>query len=334
MSGKPTLVYFGTPDLAVPPLQALVESGAYEVLGVVTQTDKPAGRGNKLTPSPVKEFAVSRGIPVFQPVSLKSIAKSGSDTSLQGTKSNLPLVELLNAHTPIDLFVVVAYGKIIPDALLDFPRHGIVNIHMSLLPKLRGAAPIQRAVLNGDRESGVSLMRIDAGVDTGPVYATEVVPIDDEDTSGTLTDKLVQSGVKLLLGSLPHIIEGSLQPRPQSTEGSTYAEKLEKNDFRLVWSEPSTKAELRVRAGNPRPGAFAQLNDQPMKVFRARSCPDQNFPTSQPGMVVEANAEELIVSCGHGTFLKIEELQLPGKKRLSAAEVVRGRGIRKGDRLT
>jgi len=327
---KPTILYFGTPQLAVPPLEALLRSGLYDVVGVVTQPDKPAGRGKILSPSPVKACAQSFGIPVFQPQSLKHIVASGE---LEGSEKNAELVSFLNSAREIDIFIVVAYGKIIPKALIEFPRHGILNIHMSLLPRWRGAAPIQRALLENDELSGVTLMRIDEGLDTGPVYSSATVNIDHDDDSGTVTSKLVAQGCERLLADLPLILDGSLRAQPQSNSGVSYAEKLEKADFQIRWEEPAERISARVRAGAPHPGAYCLLDGLPVKVFKVRPLPNQNFPIVSAGTVVEATKESLVVAVGKSEFLSLEELQFPGKKRLPIAEILKGKTFEIGSRF-
>ncbi len=327
---RPKIVFFGTPALAVGPLRAVVESGAYEVLGAVTQTDKPAGRGNKLTPSPVKEYALGAGLPVFQPRTLKSIA---GNAPLTGTEPNAELVAFLNANAPIDLFIVVAYGKIIPPALVHFPERGIINIHMSLLPRWRGAAPIQRAILNGDAVSGVSIMQIDEGLDTGPVYAVGKVPIGPTDDTGTLTEKLLAAGTPLLLDSLPGILSGALTPTPQPEDGATYAEKLEKSDFQIDWSKPASVISCVIRAASPHPGAAASLDGGLVKIFRASEAKNAGYPPAAPGTIVEVTKSSLVAAAGAGTFLSFEELQLPGKKRLPVVEFLKGKAVASGARF-
>jgi methionyl-tRNA formyltransferase len=329
-TGTP-LIFFGTPDLAVPILRALSEA-SYPVLAVVTQTDKPAGRGKKLSPSPVKIFAESRGIPVFQPASLKGLQRT-EDGTLRGSGSSTELADFLNGCSPIAAFVVVAYGKIIPPALLDVPTRGIINVHLSLLPRWRGAAPIQRAVLNGDEYSGVSIMRIDQGLDTGPVFAEQRIAISGSDTSGTLADKLVAAGTELLLRTLPGILSGSLLPHPQSEAKVSYAEKISKEEFRIDWQGSAARIMRQIRAAAPHPGAFTGLNEEQIKIFDACPVPDKNYPISAPGTIVEVNKAELIAACGAGEYLEVLELQFPGKKRLPYKEIAKSKSLSAGIRF-
>ena len=324
---KPKIVYFGTPALAVPPLQALVDSKQYDIIAAVTQPDKPAGRGKELAASPVKTYALQAGIQVFQPTSLKQI--SGSQP-LSGTDKNEELVSFLNAQEHVDAFVVVAYGKIIPKSLIEFPRAGIVNIHMSLLPRWRGAAPIQRAVLHGDTVTGVSIMKIDEGLDTGPVYVSESVALSPADDSGSLSEKLVLVGSRLLLNTLPGILASSITPHAQEEVGASYAEKLIKDDFKIHWEHTAAEITCRIRAARPHPGAFADLDGIAVKVFAAAPRKNENYPNSKAGTVVEVTKATLVVAVGNGEFLSLEELQFPGKKRLPIQEVLRGKSFTVG----
>lgn len=324
---KPKVVYFGTPALAVPPLQSLVDSKEYDILAVVTQPDKPAGRGKALSASPVKEYALQTGIPVFQPTSLKQI--SGS-RPLIASEKNTEFVSFLNAQAEVDAFLVVAYGKIIPKSLIEFPRAGVVNIHMSLLPRWRGAAPIQRAVLHGDTLSGVSIMKIDEGLDTGPVYVSESVPIGATDDSGTLSEKLVLVGSRLLLETLPGILTSSIEPRPQGAENVSYAEKLTKDDFKIHWDRTASEIICCIRAARPHPGAFAELDGAAVKVFAAAARKNENYPAAKAGTVVEVTKSTLVVALGSGEYLSLEEMQFPGKKRLPIQEILKGKSFAVG----
>ena len=327
-SQKPKLLYFGTPELAVKPLRALVNTGKYQIIGVVTQPDKPVGRGNKLTPPPVKRAAMELGLKVFQPASIKKITTESGKLITSGAAAEL--AELLNENPDLAAGVVVAYGKIIPAALLDFPAAGIINIHLSLLPHLRGAAPIQRAVLLGDSESGITIMKLDEGLDTGPIFAMEKIDIARDDTSGTLGEKLIAVGTDLLLNTLPGIISGALEPKPQPAEGASIAEKVSKADFKIDWNMSAAKILLRIRAGAPNPGAAANFGGEPIKIFSAAAARDLNYSESTPGTIVELNKAELVVACGEKTFLEIKEIQFPGKKRLAIEEVLRGKTIERG----
>lgn len=335
----PRIVYCGTPELAVPPLRTVVEKGLAEVAAVITQPDKPSGRGQQLRPPPVKAFAAEAGIPVFQPSTLKPIVRTpegllGVEDSRR-LESVRPMVEFLNAGAPWDLFLVVAYGKIIPPSLLRFPRRGIVNIHYSLLPHWRGAAPIQWAVLGGDAESGVSMMQIDEGLDTGPVYAMSALTLAPNETSGSLADRLSDLGCQLLTDTLADIAGGRLTAKPQdeASRPVSYAAKLEREHFTINWSEPAELVARRVRAAAPFPGARTALSGEDVKVFAASVKPAISAPAGHPGEVVLVTRGELVVATGAGGYVGVTEMQLPGRKRLPVSEVLRGRDIPVGSRF-
>jgi methionyl-tRNA formyltransferase len=344
MSAPIDLVFFGTPEFAVPALEALAASSSARVLGVVTQPDAPAGRGQRLTPPPVKIAAQKLGIPVYQPESIKRIDLHRDDGK-PSLRSRVPgaaeVVEFLNSMDTVKVFVCVAYGKIIPNALLEFPPHGMVNIHPSLLPRWRGAAPIQHALFAGDTVTGVALMQIDEGLDSGPLYAVEEVAIADTDTSGTLHERLASVGAEMLVNCLPRIISGELPPKAQTDEGVTYAEKWEREECLIHWAEPPPVTLRRIRACNPWPGARTLFRGEQVKVYKARAAPASSYPeakpgtakssTAKPGTVVDAGGGGLIVSAGEAQYVIVDELQFPGKNRLPAAELLRGRAIAKGD---
>lgn len=332
-SGNYKLVFLGTPDFAVPTLRALTKKEQFSVIGVVTQPDKPAGRGAKLTAPPVKIAALDASIPVFQPESLKGI--SFADGSLKGPDALCGLLSFLNLASPVDAFVTVAYGKLIPEPLLDYARCGTVNIHPSLLPRWRGAAPLQRALLNGDPETGVSLMKLDKGLDTGPVYCRQRLAIERTDTLGSLHDKLAVLGAEYLTDKLPDILSGALKPVLQEENGATYAEKWEKRDCEIDWSEPLDLTLRRIRACCPSPGAETAINQTPLKIFAAHQVPDKNYISASPGAIVEVNRREIIVAAGENNeFVSLDELQFPGKKRLPASEILKGKSFEVGWRFS
>ena len=336
-SDKPTLVLLGTPDFAVPAFRTLFESGRYNIPAVITQPDKPSGRGLELQPPPVKVLAQEFGAAVFQPPSLKGLSlETGPETAkiLRGsTTTGDQLAGELNALGTIDLFIVVAYGKIIPQALLDTSRLGALNIHGSLLPRWRGAAPIQRAIFAGDLVSGVALMKLEAGLDTGPVYCREQVPLEDNETFGTLHDKLAALGSKLLRESLDRILEGAMTPQPQPDTGITYAEKWEKEDCEIRWDEPAAVISRRVRACSPVPGARTLLENTAVKIYSLTLHPRGAFAPAAPGTIVEVNRGGIVVACGEEEYISLEELQFAGKKRMSAEAVVLGRQVAIGQRF-
>jgi methionyl-tRNA formyltransferase len=305
----PRVVYAGTPEFAVPALQALCAAGIRPV-AVYTQPDRPAGRGRQLTASPVKQFALQQQLPVAQPESFK-------DPSV---------IETLAAYRP-DIIIVAAYGLILPPAVLNLPRLGCINIHASLLPRWRGAAPIQRAILAGDRETGVCLMQMEAGLDTGPTLAVRQVAIDSQQTAAELHDVLASLGAALLVEQWPALIAGRLTAVPQPQVGVTYAKKLEKAEAWLDWTQSAELLHRQVRAFNPWPVAQTRLDNAVIRVWRARPVAGDG----RPGEVLKADAGGIRVATGAGA-LEILELQRPGGKPLAAADFLNAADLR-GARL-
>ena len=295
------IVFAGTPEFALPALDALLAS-PHQVVAVYTQPDRPAGRGRKLTPSPVKRRALEHGLPVLQPKSLKSAATQAE----------------LAAFGP-DVIIVVAYGLLLPAPVLAIPPYGCLNIHGSLLPRWRGAAPIQRALLAGDEETGVTIMQMDAGLDTGAMLTTLSCPIGPEDTSQSLHDRLAKLGAGALLSTLDQLQSGHLQPRPQPEHGATYARKLEKSEARLDWSQSAAALARRVQASNPWPVAQTSYDGKVLRVWRAYAVPQQI--DARPGRVLRADRDGIAVATGDGVLL-LTEVQLPGKKPMDAAAFV------------
>jgi methionyl-tRNA formyltransferase len=286
-------------------LARLVEAG-HDVNLVITQPDRPAGRGLRPVPGPVKRFALARGLEVYQPDSLKSGAA----------------MERVRAAAP-EALVVAAYGLILPQLLLDVAPHGAINIHASLLPRWRGAAPIQRALLAGDGQSGISIMQMDAGLDTGAVLAQRAVPIAPEDDAGTLHDKLAALGADMIIRTLDDIAAGRAQASPQPKDGATYARKVDKREIALDWMRPATELERAVRAFHP---AAAMLGGEPIRIWRSRVAQGRGAPGTVLG------GGELVIACGDQA-LAVQELQRAGGRRLSAAEFLRGHRLRPGDRF-
>jgi len=298
------IIFAGTPDFAARHLDALLSSG-HQVVGVFTQPDRPAGRGKKLMPSPVKVLAEEHGLPVFQPASLRP-------------QENQQLVADLNA----DVMVVVAYGLILPKAVLDMPRLGCINVHGSLLPRWRGAAPIQRSLWAGDADTGVTIMQMDVGLDTGDMLYKLSCPITDEDTSATLYDKLAELGPKGLIDTLQQLADNRVQPEVQDEALVTYAEKLSKEEARLDWSLPAAQLERSIRAFNPWPMSWLEIDGQPVKVWQASVIAGP--VNAAPGTIVEANKQGIQVATVEG-ILNLESLQPAGKKAMSAQDLLNSR---------
>jgi methionyl-tRNA formyltransferase len=306
------IVFAGTPEFAVPALEALVAAGETLAL-VLTQPDRPAGRGLALAESPVKRAAVAHGLAVFQPQTLK-------DANAQARL----------AEVAPDLMVVAAYGLILPQAVLDIPRLGAINIHASLLPRWRGAAPIQRAILAGDGETGISIMRMEAGLDTGPVLLSTPIPIEDHDTARTIHDELAALGGRLVVEAVERLRDGPLRGMPQPSDGVTYAAKIEKSEARIDWTRRAAEIDCQVRAFNPTPGASTTLDGAEVKVWRARPLAIRG---GEPGVIARASpAEGIVVACGAGALV-LDELQKAGGKRLAAADFLRGTRLEPGRRF-
>ena len=307
------IVFAGTPAFSVPSLQALLDS-SHTVVAVYTQPDRPAGRGRRATASPVKQLANEAGVPVRQPATLKS------------TDEQRQLADLAP-----DLMVVVAYGVILPAAILAVPRLGCVNVHASLLPRWRGAAPIQRAILAGDSETGVCLMQMDAGLDTGPVLACRSTPILAGDTGSALHDRLAMLGGELLAAELASIEAGRLQAQPQDDARATYAHKLEKREARIDWEADAEQLARLVRAFNAWPVAETRLDGQQLRIWDA--VPVHRSASALPGTVLSADRDGIVVACGQGA-LRLLTLQLPGGRPVTASDFVNAHditGVRLGD---
>ncbi|HSJ58792.1 MAG TPA: methionyl-tRNA formyltransferase [Anaerolineae bacterium] len=296
------IVFMGTPEFAVPTLQAL--AARHEVAGVVTQPDRPAGRGRECTPPPVKEAAAALGIEVLQPRSLRPAE----------------VVARLAAWRP-DVIVVAAFGQILPPAVLDLPPHGCLNVHASLLPRYRGAAPISAAILAGDDVTGVTIMRMDEGLDTGPILSQAKQPIGPEDTTGTLSAALAQLGARLLAETLPAWLAGEIEPQPQDETSATYCQMLTKEDGQLDWSAPAVMLDRQVRAVDPWPGAYSTWQDRRLQVRRARPRPDWRGD-AVPGQVVELEPG-IGVAAGEGA-LELLEVQVAGRKPMDIVRFTHG----------
>jgi methionyl-tRNA formyltransferase len=301
------LIFAGTPEFAARALEALLAAG-HQVVLVLTQPDRPAGRGMTLQASAVKKVALARGIPVFQPERLKDPA----------------------THEPIraacveggaELMVVAAYGLILPQAVLDLPRHGCINIHASLLPRWRGAAPIHRAIEAGDAQTGITIMKMEAGLDTGPMLLSAAIDIDAQDTTGSLHDRLAELGGKLAVETLARFDQLAAVAQPDA--GVTYAAKIDKAEARLDWNQPAETLARKLRAFNPFPGAVVTLAGEPVKVWRG----DVVAASGRPGQILAADTAGIVVACGEAA-LRLTELQKPGGRRVTNADFLHGTSLR------
>jgi len=315
------VVFAGTPEFAATALAAIHAAG-FAVPLVLTQPDRPAGRGMKLASSPVKQFAVEHAIPVAQPTSLRRNGKYPEEAAAA--------IERLKA-TPHDVMVVAAYGLILPQEVLDIAPHGSLNIHGSLLPRWRGAAPIHRALEAGDAETGITLMQMDAGLDTGAMIREGRLPISPGDTTATLHDRMAQLGADMVVGALRDLErDGTLASRPQPEDGVTYAEKIAKHEAALDWRRPASVLARQIQAFDPFPGAFGKLDGVVVKIWAAEAV--ERSTEAEPGEILDSGADEVVVACGQGA-LRITQLQKPGGKRLPVREFLGGSPIVKGQRF-
>lgn len=303
------IVFMGTPEFAVPSLKLLVEQ-SYEVVAVVSQPDRPKGRKKTLTPPPVKEAALSLGLPVLQPERMRSSEA----------------VEQLAQYKP-DLIVTAAYGQILPKAVLDMPQLGCINVHGSLLPKYRGGAPIQRSIINGELETGVTIMYMAEGLDTGDMISKVSIPITDQDTSGTIFEKLSKAGAQLLGETLPSIADGSVRAVPQNDKEATYAPNLTREDERIDWNNPARAIFNQVRGLSPMAGAFTYLNGEVFKIWTCSARYGQTGKAS--GTIIAIDNDGLHVQTGAGVLV-VNEVQPSGKKVMSAAQWLQGARIEAG----
>jgi len=304
------IVFAGTPAFAASVLAGLLDVG-HQVALVLTQPDRPAGRGLRPLPSAVKQLSAGRGLEILQPASLK----------------DLHALERVKAVRP-EAIVTAAYGLILPQQVLDIAPRGALNVHASLLPRWRGVAPIQRALLAGDRETGITIIRMDAGLDTGPMLAQRPLPIGGEDDAQSLHDRLAPLGADLMAAVLEEVAAGTAREQPQPVEGATYAAKIQGSESVLDWSKPALELERAVRAFRPAPGAQIELRGERCKVWRARVVDGRD----EPGTVVAAGPQGIRVACGEGA-LEILELQRAGGRRLHAGEFLRGFAVGVGERL-
>lgn len=308
------IVFMGTPDFAVGSLAALSESGKHEIVSVITQPDRPKGRGNKVPMTPVKEYALSKGYPVYQPQRVKTPE----------------FIAELRAMEP-ELIVVAAFGQFLSQEILEMPKYGCINVHASLLPKYRGAAPIQYAIIKGEKESGVTIMQMDIGMDTGAMLSKVVVPIGKNMTMGELHDELRDKGAELLLETIEKIAAGTAVAVPQPNEEATYATLLDRSMECIDWSKSAQEVHNLIRGFNPAPSTFTKLpNGKNIKIWG--SLLTNKTSEAQPGTVVEVTKRSFLVACGEGV-VEITEVQPESKKRMPAQVFINGRGVQVGDIL-
>ena len=299
------VLFAGTPDFAAAHLQALLDAPTISVIGVYSQPDRPAGRGKKLTASPVKKLALKHQLPVFQPQSLKD-----------------PEQQRILSELQADIMVVVAYGLILPQAILDAPRLGCINVHASILPRWRGAAPIQRAIEAGDAETGVTIMQMDAGLDTGAMLSVSRCDIDSNETSASLHSKLEVLGAPALLHTLESLNSGLAVAVEQDDQLSCYAAKIAKQEALIDWSQSAQILDRQIRAFNPFPAAYTTLDELRIKIWQAEPTPASGLT---PGQIISADSAGILVSCGEQSLL-LTEIQLPGKSRMAVSEMLKSRG--------
>lgn len=308
------IVFMGTPDFAVGSLQALCESGKHEILAVVTQPDRPKGRGNKLLQTPVKEYALEQGLTVYQPQKVKTPE----------------FVELLHELQP-ELIVVAAFGQFLSKEILELPKYGCINVHASLLPKYRGAAPIQYAIIKGEKESGVTIMQMDIGMDTGAMLDKVVVPIEENTTMGELHDALREQGAALLLQVIDKIAAGTAVAEPQDNEQATYATLLDRSMEHIDWSKTAQEVHNLIRGFNPAPSTFTKLpNGKSLKIWGSKMTDKSSAAAA--GTVIATGKHSFFLACGEGV-LEITEVQPESKKRMPAQVFLNGRGVQEGDLL-
>ena len=307
------IVFMGTPDYAATALEAILQAG-YEVTGVVCQPDKPKGRSGALAACPVKECALKYNLPVFQPERIKR-----------------PEAVAELKKFPADVFVVAAFGQILSEEILTMPKYGCINIHASLLPKYRGAAPIQWCIVDGEKETGVTIMQMDAGIDTGDILFTKKVEITDEETGGSLFDKLSEAGAELIVEALPKIEAGEVHPVKQDEALSNYARMLKKEDGQINWKRPAEEIGRQVRGMDPWPSAYTYYKGKQFKIWKAQAV-DGGTEGLQPGTIAQIEKQGIWIACGSG-MLQVTEAQLEGKKRMSAADLMNGRSLEMNERL-
>lgn len=312
------LIFMGTPEFAVPSLERLIADG-HEIAAVFTQPDKPAGRGKHLHTPAVKTVALEHGIPVHQPAKIKS---------------NEEVRAIFEAISP-DACIVTAYGKILPEWLLAIPRLGCINVHASLLPKYRGAAPINWAIVNGEKQTGVTIMKMDAGMDTGPMLAKGAIAIGEDETAPDLSARLAQLGAELLSETLPRIERGEIRPIPQDNSEATYAPMLKREDGLIDWQMTAREIVNRVRAFQPWPGSCTSFRGGKLIIWRARDSSDRGTHANvEAGNILSINKVAMTIACAGSNVMQVEEVQVEGKRRMSALEFANGSRLKAGDKIT
>ncbi len=314
------IVFLGTPTFAVPFLKALVQSSgeaSYQVVGVVTQPDRPGGRGRRARPSAVKVEAERLGLPILQPERIR----------------RNPLALDFLAQTRPTLLMVVAFGQLLPAEFFNYPSLGALNIHTSLLPKYRGAAPVAHTLMNGEIETGVTLMKLDEGMDSGDILSQLRIPIGDDAITGEVEGILAEKGVELMLRDVPLYARGALRARPQDPADATLAPRIQKKDARIDWNRSSTSIHNLIRALNPKPAASAQLRDKGVKIWRSQRTTEKPGQTTTPGELCEITSDSILVQCGDGSQLALKELQLENRKRLPARDFANGLALKAGERF-
>ena len=315
------VVFLGTPEFAVPSLEMVLNaSQKFEVVGVITQPDRPSGRGQRLTAPPIKLLASAHDIPVFQTDRLRG---------------NLEALEFLKNLKP-DLNVVVAFGQILTSDFFDYPRLGTVNVHASLLPKYRGAAPIVRTLINGEIDSGVTIMKIDEEMDTGDILSQVVVPVSDDMTSGELSKLLSEKGADLLIETIPDYANGEIQICPQEHTQSTYASIIKKEEAKINWEKTAGTVHNLVRALNPVPAAFTRFRGEKLKIWRTtkqKQITSYSSLSNKSGEILTVEKAKVVVQCGNNTFIRLLEVQLPNRKRISANDFSNGANLKTGEVL-
>lgn len=312
------VIFFGTPDFAKDILEALIADPSIDVVCAVTQPDKPSGRGQLLRAAPVKELCNKNKIPVLQPGKL--------------SKETDTFLESLKPFGDIDCGIVVAFGQILPGKILSFPKCGCINVHASLLPRWRGAAPIHRAIMAGDEETGIALMQMDEGLDTGPVFISESIVIEKDDTTGIVHDKLSNLAGKLLRRTLPKIIAKELMPEPQSDAGVTYAKKITNEEAKIPWHYPAMEVHNHIRGLSPYPGAFCMAQNARLKVFLSEVVRSDGVQSEDAGKVSRISPHELRVLCGAGE-IRLLDVQLEGRKRMPVEEFLKSNYLSEGSVL-